>query len=797
MPAPVLLDATPLASGHGARGIGAAVRGMLQGLAEVPPADRPRLLVRDGQAPPPGFDAVAVRWPGWPLHRVPDPWPALRGERAARRASGAGAFHATQPSLVPRGRTVATCFDLIPAAYAPEYLGGAGRAGQRAAFARFLARLRAATLVLVPSGRRPATSCGWPAWTPAASGWCRSGCHRPPRPRATCPTARTVLYAGAVEPHKNAALALEAIAAAAPGVRLVMAGPWSARRAARLRGHAARVGADGRVDWLGYVPAGRLAALRAGAAAVLVPSRKEGFGFPVLEAMAAGVPVLASATPALREVGGDAAAAYLPAADAGAWAREISRLADAPDGERARLAEAGRRRAGAYTWARTAEGIVAAAPGGDRVTRVAIDCHMVGQSAAGDAGNGRYARTLVAAMAATADGGDEVASLVATPEGTRALERLGPTRGVPSADVARLARAAPRALVDLDADAAVFTYVSPGWTPCPILLAVHDTSFMTHPEWLGARARAVLRGLVPRSARKAARVLALSETAARDVAEALRIDPGKVRVVSPHPDAAFTPADGAADRVRRRFGLERYVLAVGDLGPRKNLTALGAAVGGLGDPDLVLALVGRPGKGGERIAADTGGRWLGHVSDADLADLYRAAAVTAYPRCTRASACRWWRRWPAAARWWRATAARSRRWRATRRSWWSRRRAASRWACGPRSTPRWPPACAPPDRSGRGVHPGGDGPRGVGGGAGGGGGVRIAMVGTRGIPAAYSGFETAVEHLAAPLRGPRPRGDRLLPSPHDRAPRHVRRRAPGAPADRPLASTSTRWPTRS
>jgi hypothetical protein len=67
---------------------------------------------------------------------------------------------------------------------------------------------------------------------------------------------------------------------------------------------------------------------------------------------------------------------------------------------------------------------------------------MVGQAAAGDAGNGRYARTLVAAMAATAGDGDTVASLVATPEGIRALEGYGPTRGVPSADVARLARAA-------------------------------------------------------------------------------------------------------------------------------------------------------------------------------------------------------------------------------------------------------------------------------------------------------------------------------------------------------------------
>jgi glycosyltransferase involved in cell wall biosynthesis len=256
---------------------------------------------------------------------------------------------------------------------------------------------------------------------------------------------------------------------------------------------------------------------------------------------------------------------------------------------------------------------------------------MVGQPAAGDAGNARYARALVAAMAATAGEGDAVASLVATPQGAKEMGRYGPTAGVPSADVARLARAAPRALVDLGADAAVFTYVSPGWSPIPVLLAVHDTTFMTNPEWLGARARAVLRGLVPRSARRAKVVLALSRTAAADVADALRLDPDKVRVVSPHPDAVFTPAESAAERVRARFGLERYCLAVGDLGPRKNLTALGGAVGGLGDPDLVLALVGKPGPGGERIAAESGGRWLGHVSDADLADLYRAAAVMAYP----------------------------------------------------------------------------------------------------------------------------------------------------------------------
>jgi glycosyltransferase involved in cell wall biosynthesis len=330
---------------------------MLSGLAGLPPDDRPRLLVRAGQDPPPGFDAVPVRWPAWPLHRLPDPWPAARGERAARRAAGGGAFHATQPSLVPPGRTVVTCFDLIPAAFAPEYLGGAGRLGERAAFGHFLARLRRATLVLVPSGETRDDVIRLAGVDPGRVRTVPLGVPPAAAPEGGAPDGPYVLYAGAVEPHKNARVALEAIAAAAPGVRLVMTGPWSARRAARLRGHAARVGADGRVAWLGYVTAGRLAALREGAAAVLVPSRKEGFGFPVLEAMAAGVPVLASATPALREVGGDAVAAYLPAADADAWAAAISRLAAAPAEERARLAEAGRRRAAEFTWARTAAGI--------------------------------------------------------------------------------------------------------------------------------------------------------------------------------------------------------------------------------------------------------------------------------------------------------------------------------------------------------------------------------------------------------------------------------------------------------
>lgn len=357
MTPPALLDATPLASGHSARGIGAAVRGMLSGLEALAPDDRPRLLVRSGQVVPEGFAAIEVRWPAWRLHRVPDPWPVVVGERAARRAANGAVFHAVQPSLVPSGRTVVTCYDLIPAAFAAEYLAGAGRAGERAAYRHFLHRLRGAPVVVVPSRETAGDAVRLAGVDPARLRVVPLAVPEPAEPEGDVPDGPYVLYSGAVEPHKNAGLALEAIALADAGVRLVMVGPWSSRRAGRLRGHAARVGAADRVDWLGFVTPGRLAALRRGAAAVLVPSRKEGFGLPVLEAMAAGVPVLASDTPALREVGGDAVAAYLPVADPGPWAREISALVGLDVAERSRRAEAGRARAAGFSWEATARGL--------------------------------------------------------------------------------------------------------------------------------------------------------------------------------------------------------------------------------------------------------------------------------------------------------------------------------------------------------------------------------------------------------------------------------------------------------
>lgn len=360
MAATPLLDATPLATDHSVRGIGAAVGGMLDGFRALPAAERPALVLTHAQAAPAGFRHARVRWPHWPLSRLrlPDPWPAAIGERRLRRGAGTAVIHATQPALIPAGPTVATCYDLIPAAFADEYLAGPGRAAEAAAHRRHLARLRSATLVVAISHET--------AGDLARLGGVDRGRIRVVPLAAPTPVAPDgpplggdyVLYSGSLEPHKNVPLLLDAVAAlpdAKPRVRLVLTGAWSPRRLERLKAHARSVGAAGRVDWLGWVDAGRLTAIRAGALAVAVPSRKEGFGLPVLEAMAAGVPVLASDTPAMNEVGGEAAR-HLAVDDAQAWADAITRLAD-DEAERRRLIDAGRGRAQAFTWRATAEAL--------------------------------------------------------------------------------------------------------------------------------------------------------------------------------------------------------------------------------------------------------------------------------------------------------------------------------------------------------------------------------------------------------------------------------------------------------
>ena len=149
-----------------------------------------------------------------------------------------------------------------------------------------------------------------------------------------------LLYVGADGPRKGVDALLKAHAVASDELPpLVLVGPG-------------RSGVDGRVQRTGYLSDVDLRSVVAGAAALVLPSRDEGFGLPVLEALACNVPVVCSDVPALREVAGGHAR-HVPFGDVDALAEALrAAVADQPSS----TAQAARRaRAAEFTWRRCAE----------------------------------------------------------------------------------------------------------------------------------------------------------------------------------------------------------------------------------------------------------------------------------------------------------------------------------------------------------------------------------------------------------------------------------------------------------
>jgi glycosyltransferase involved in cell wall biosynthesis len=165
---------------------------------------------------------------------------------------------------------------------------------------------------------------------------------------------RYVLALGTIEPRKDLPTlvrAFDALAATDPELRLVVAGPpgWGA---GDFDAACDRAGARDRIVRMGWVDDDQRAALLAQAAVFAYPSLYEGFGLPPLEAMAAGVPVVATRAGALPEVLGDAALLVEPG-DADALAQALAEVLT-DESRRAGLVERGHRQAGARRWDVTA-----------------------------------------------------------------------------------------------------------------------------------------------------------------------------------------------------------------------------------------------------------------------------------------------------------------------------------------------------------------------------------------------------------------------------------------------------------
>ena len=241
------------------------------------------------------------------------------------------------------------------------------------------------------------------------------------------------------------------------------------------------------------------------------------------------------------------------------------------------------------------------------MVEIAFDTSPLAQTRAGTA---RYIRGLLG-------------ELERTPE--VALERhsfaLGGRAAVPVRDLGWYLGALP--LLARTADVLHCpTFRAPVRSRVPLVVTFHDLAVLRHPETFNTWTRTYSRAFIPRVAHAAARVIAVSEFTAGELVDLLGVPETKIRVIPNAVGAPFTAGGDVAEG--------DYVLAVSTLEPRKNL---GRLVEGFRRADLngcELRIVGAHGWGDVEPEQSDGVRWLGEVSDDELARLYRGARCAAY-----------------------------------------------------------------------------------------------------------------------------------------------------------------------
>jgi glycosyltransferase involved in cell wall biosynthesis len=246
---------------------------------------------------------------------------------------------------------------------------------------------------------------------------------------------------------------------------------------------------------------------------------------------------------------------------------------------------------------------------------VVVDADVLGRRRTGDE---TYVLNLLRGLAQpAAAAGVRIVAVTRHPElvpdGIEAVELATPSQEL------RMALTLPRLLRRLGASLGHFQYALPLRPPCPAVVTIHDLSFVREPSLMGWKDRLVFRRVVPRAARRAARVLTVSERTRADLRELYDVPDEKIVVTPNGVDPAFTPGEGAHD----------YVLLVGAVQERKNpLAALAAAR----EAGLPLVVTG-PAKD-EALARELergGARVTGYVEQEELVRLYRGAACLVQP----------------------------------------------------------------------------------------------------------------------------------------------------------------------
>jgi len=298
------------------------------------PGDLHQLPVEQHLAPPAGRLAIDQLW-----------LPA-----AARRARVDLLHSLAFPTpLLWRGRALLTVHDASLWLH-PEAASLGMRLYHQPLFPQALRRAAAILTVSEASRRDLAAATGVPAGRILVTPNGVDGRFFQARAPATPGAPPSLLAVGTLEPRKDLRVLLEALRLLrrdGRDLRLVLAGRSGWGPALSLGDLAPHV------RLTGHVPDAELPALYAGAACHVLPSRYEGFGLSLLEAMASGTPAVASDIPALRELGGDAVR-YAPPGEPAAFAAAIASALD-ERGTSLALAAAARERARRFTWRACAE----------------------------------------------------------------------------------------------------------------------------------------------------------------------------------------------------------------------------------------------------------------------------------------------------------------------------------------------------------------------------------------------------------------------------------------------------------
>lgn len=271
----------------------------------------------------------------------------------------------------------------------------------------------------------------------------------------------------------------------------------------------------------------------------------------------------------------------------------------------------------------------------------AVDAHAIGRRLTG---NEVYIRSLIQALAREGEGWDLIA-YVSERDAASWVPKRFRLRRVSANPFVRLGWDLPR-LVRRDRPALLHVqYTAPLRCPAPVVVSVHDVSFLEHPEFFPCWRARQLRLTVRRTVERAARILTGSRFSARAIARHYGRAPEDIVVIPNAASTAFRPIAPAmaAGYVRARFHIEGpFILSVGDLQPRKNQVGLIQAFAELlrARPELPhsLVLAGKDTWYGPQVrrAAERSGagariHFTGFVTDEDLLHLYNACELFVFP----------------------------------------------------------------------------------------------------------------------------------------------------------------------